>query len=225
MQNANETLPGGRDYTPALPLLWAYDLVVAAFTREAVWRGALLKQLDPQPGDIVADLGCGTASFLALIGKQARPRKLIGIDPDPQILQRARRKLAGLPAQLNRGYLRDAATVLAGTGVNKIVSSLVFHQVPLAEKRAGLAAIFAALPTGGELHIADYGLQRTRLMRGLFGIVQRIDGYDDTQPNADGMLPLLMTEAGFAQVKEMAVIPTLTGSISVYRGIRALSAT
>ena len=111
-------------------------------------------------------------------------------------------------------------TILSGVGVNKIVSSLVFHQVPLAEKRAGLTAIFSALTCDGELHIADYGLQRTRLMRSLFRIVQYIDGFEDTQPNADGILPALMKDAGFASIEETAVIPTVTGSISLYRAAR-----
>jgi ubiquinone/menaquinone biosynthesis C-methylase UbiE len=213
---------GARDFTPAVPLLWTYDLIIAAFTRESRWRSALLRQLDPRPGDVIADLGCGTGSFLALLGRKARPAQLIGIDPDDRILQRARRKLGatGLPTQLSQGYLRDAAVVLAGSGVNKVVSSLVFHQVPLAEKRAGLAAIHSALGPGGELHVADYGLQRTRLMRLLFRNVQRVDGYADTQPNADGVLPQLMREVGFAQVEETEVIPTPTGSISLYRALR-----
>ncbi|MDR3416035.1 MAG: class I SAM-dependent methyltransferase [Nevskia sp.] len=210
-----------RDFTPALPLLWSYDLIVAGFTRESRWRSALLRQLDPHPSDVIADFGCGTATLLSLVGAGSSAR-LIGIDPDPAILPRARRKLAGagVAAELRQGYLRDAATILAGSGVNKIVSSLVFHQVPLAEKRAGLAAIFAALPPRGELHVADYGLQRTRLMRCLFRSVQQIDGYEDTQPNADGVLPVLMREAGFAVVKETMLIPTPSGSISLYRAAR-----
>lgn len=223
MELTDKTPPPQRDFTPAVPLLWAYDLIVAAFTREATWRGALLRQLAPGRGDVIADLGCGTGSFLALLGRETRPALLIGVDPDPRILQRARRKLgaAGVTARLNQGYLRDAATALTGSGVNKIVSSLVFHQVPLAEKRAGMAAIHAALGAGGELHIADYGWQRTRLMRALFRNVQRVDGFADTQPNADGILPELMREAGFGDVEETAVIPTLTGSISLYRAVRS----
>lgn len=211
-----------RDFTPAAPFLWVYDPVIAAFTREARWREGLLRQLRPCETDVIADVGCGTASFLSLLGRRARPAALIGVDPDEVILERARRKLAasGVRADLRRGYLRDAETVLSGTGTTKIVSSLVFHQVPLAEKRAGLAAIFAALPPGGELHVADYGLQRTPLMRWLFGAVQRIDGYEDTQPNADGVLPLLMTDVGFSDVEETDVVPTVTGSISLYRAVR-----
>src|SRR6516225_5217114 len=167
---SDRTMPNERDFTPAMRLLWAYDLTVAAFTRERTWRGAFLRQLDPRPSDIIADIGCGTGSFLALLGGTAKWAKLIGVDPDDRILGRARRKLAaaGIVVIWKRGYLRDVAALLAGSSVNKIISSLVFHQVPLAEKRAGLSSIYSALPPGGELHIADNGLQRTKLMRGLF---------------------------------------------------------
>jgi len=223
METADNLVRDTRNFTPAFPLLWAYDLIVATLTRESTWRRTLLRQLDPQPPDVIADIGCGTGSFLKLVGQNAARAKLIGMDPDSRILQRARRKLATarLKASLAHGYARDAQTLLAGTGVGKIVSSLVFHQVPLAEKRAGLAAIHAALGSGGELHVADYGLQRSWLMRILFRAVQRIDGYENTQPSAEGILPRLMEEAGFIMVEETAVIPTATGSISVYRAIRA----
>jgi len=222
MKREDRAMPNERDFTPALPLLWAYDLVVAVDTRERTWRGALLRQLDPRPSDIIADVGCGTGSLLALLGRTARSAELIGVDPDERILRRARRKLeaAGIVASLERGYMRDVGALLAGAGVNKIASSLVFHHLPLAEKRAGLSSIYAALRPSGELHVADFGLQRTRLMRSLFRIVQHVDGYENTQPNADGILPSLMKEAGFAQVKEVSAIPTLTGSISLYQAIR-----
>lgn len=218
----NKTLRPARDFTPAVPVLGAYDPIVSLFTRERHWRSALLAQLAPRPSDVIADVGCGTGSFLALLGRSGSTPRLIGIDPDERILERARAKLAatGVRCELHRGYLRDAAALLWPLQPTKIVSSLVLHQVPLAEKRAGLAAIHAALVPGGELHIADYGLQRTRAMRTLFRLVQCVDGFADTQPNADGIVPRLMREAGFAEVEETAVIPTLTGSISLYRGRR-----
>jgi len=172
--------------------------------------------------DSIADIGCGTGTLLALIGQTARPAVLIGIDPDRAILERARRKVAAVGAcvDFRVGYARDAAILLDGRGINKIVSSLVFHQVPMPEKRAGLAAMRAALLPGGELHVADYGLQRTALMRRLFRIVGAGDGYENTEPNARGVLPELMREVGFHEVKETAVIATPTGSISLYRAER-----
>ena len=214
--------PAARDYVPAAPQLWLYDVLAAVLARASRWRRALLAQIDPGDEDSIADIGCGTGSLLVLIGKAARPAVLIGIDPDPAILERARRKTtkAGVAVELEHGYARDAATLLDGRAINKIVSSLVFHQVPIAEKRSGLAAMHAALVPNGELHVADYGLQRTPLMRRLFRIVQAGDGYKNTEPNARGVLPELMKEVGFHRVEETLVIPTPTGSVSLYRGER-----
>ena len=210
------------DYVPAAPQLWLYDLLVAVLTRESRWRPALLQQIDPKAEDSIADIGCGTGTLLALIGRTARPAVLIGIDPDQVILDRARRKVAevGTRVEFHVGYARDAAALLDGRRINKIVSSLVFHQVPMPEKSAGLVAMCAALVPGGELHVADYGLQRTALMRRLFRVVGAGDGYENTEPNARGVLPELMKEVGLRRVEETAVIPTPTGSISLYRAER-----
>ena len=212
-----------RDYVPAAPQLWLYDSLIAALTRESRWRGALLRQIDPKAEDLIADIGCGTGTLLALIGRTARSAVLIGVDPDERILERARRKVAdaGVSVRFQIGYARDAAALLDGRRINKIVSSLVFHQVPMSEKKAGLAAVCAALVPGGQLHVADYGLQRTALMRRLFRIVGAGDGYENTEPNARGVLPELMKEVGLRRVEETAVIPTPTGSISLYRAERA----
>jgi ubiquinone/menaquinone biosynthesis C-methylase UbiE len=211
-----------RDYVPAAPQLWLYDLLVVLLARAPRWRRALLAQVAPRAGDVIADVGCGTGTQLVRIGRSAPDVTLIGIDPDPAVLQRARRKTAaaGLVVELTHGYARDAAELLRDRGANKIVSSLVFHQVPPAEKEAGLAAIRAALVPGGELHVADYGLQRTPLMRKLFRVVQAGDGFANTEPNARGVLPELMTRVGFRNAQETAVIATPTGSISLYRAER-----
>src|SRR5215471_5708032 len=75
-----------RDFIPASPVLWAFDPFIAVFTREGMWRGALLEQLKPGNSDIIADLGCGTGSFLVLVREQAPISKLIGIDPDAAVL-------------------------------------------------------------------------------------------------------------------------------------------
>ena len=211
-----------RDYVPAAPQLWLYDVLVVVLARAPRWRRALLAQIAPREGDVIADVGCGTGTQLVKIGLAAPGVTLIGIDPDPDVLARARRKTAaaGLVVGLTRGYARDAAALLRDRAVSKVVSSLVFHQVPLAEKEAGLAAMRAALVPGGELHVADYGLQRTPLMRKLFRIVQVGDGFANTEPNARGVLPELMKQVGFRAVQETAVIATPTGSISLYRAER-----
>ena len=79
--------------------------------------------------------------------------------------------------------------------------------------------MYSLLATGGEIHIADYGTPQNALMRVLFRMtVQLLDGVRDTQPNADGVLPDLMCEAGLS-VTIPRVVSTPTGSISLYRAV------
>src|SRR3546814_14628415 len=51
-------------------------------------------------------------------------------------------------------------------------------------------------------------------MRLLFRLtIQQLDGVQDTQPNADGLLPVLMREDGFRDVRELETFRTPTGAI------------
>ncbi|MCV7413648.1 hypothetical protein AWC05_04125 [Mycobacterium florentinum] len=206
-----------KDFVPAAPQLWTYDALSFLLTNARRWRPALLAQLSPAPRDVIADVGCGTGTQLRLVARACPSARLIGIDPDAAIRERARAKLAGQSVELLAGYARDAARLLGGRGVTKVLSSLVFHQVPLEEKRAGLTAIREALPPGGSLHVADYGLQRTAKMRKRFRLVQKGDGFENTEPNARGVLLELMAEVGFDHVEETHVFETVSGSMSVYR--------
>lgn len=215
-----------KDFTPALgasEFSSAYDLAIATLTREKVWRRALLAQLDPQSGDVILDVGCGTGTFAVMIKRAFPDCEVVGIDPDPDILARATAKArkAGVAIRFEQGFARDADRF--GPVFTKVVSSLVFHQTPMAEKAAGLAAIRRALRPNASLHVADYGLQRTVLMRLLFRIIQRVDGHDNTQPNAEGVLPVLMEKAQFEGVIERRVVRTATGSISLYFALRGAS--
>lgn len=213
-----------RTFTPAmgrfLPTRF-YDSV-AALMRERLWRGLVAMHVAPQSGDVIVDVGCGTGS-LALLLHHAQPSaRVVGVDPDREVLARAQRKADDGGAALEwRVGMGDAVVEVVGSGsADAVVSSLVLHQCPMAVKRAVLASMFAALRPGGRLVIADYGWQRTRLMRLAFRVVQLADGKQDTQPNADGVLPRLISEAGFRDVREAEVVPTISGSISVYTARR-----
>jgi ubiquinone/menaquinone biosynthesis C-methylase UbiE len=225
MRTPEETA-GGPHYVPALGyhfLTPLYDTAIALMTRESTWRKALVKQIAAEPRDVVVDVGCGTGT-LAVMLKRANPYTTVyGIDPDPCVLGRAEIKARdkGELVHFMQGYGAETAERTAALRVTKLTSSLVFHQIPLEGKREMLNSMYAALRPGGEIHIADYGLQRSALMRLLFRQIQNLDGYDATRPNADGILPVLMEEVGFDGVRENRVIATPTGSISLYSARKA----
>lgn len=214
-----------RAYVPALgdhrfsPF---YDTTIALLTCERTWRRALVKQIDASPRDVILDLGCGTGTLAIMLKRDCPSASIHAIDPDPGILTRAENKArdADVLVHFSQGYAQDVTAIAAHIRPNKIVSSLVLHHMPLAAKRSAILNAFAALPSNGEFHVADYGLQASPLMRMAFRHVQALDGYANTQPNADGALPALMEEAGFVDVTETVVIPTPTGSISLYRARR-----
>lgn len=206
------------DFTPAagrfLPTS-TYDRLLALLTREAIWRAELLEALAPKPGERILDVGSGTGSFAILIKQKEPQAVVVGLDPDP-----AARRIAGVKADTAgveiewvEGFARDAAKF---GQFDKVVSSLVFHQVPIAEKRAGLAAIFKATKPGGRALIADYAEQRSWLMRQAFKIVQSADGRTNTQPNADGFLEQELTRLCGSPQKADWSLDTPTGAISIF---------
>jgi ubiquinone/menaquinone biosynthesis C-methylase UbiE len=165
-------------------------------------------------------VGAGTGSQAIAIKRRAPGARVIGLDPDPQVLALARDKAeaAGIDIEWVEGLGDRAAQILGQGFATKVISSLVLHQCDLDVKEAILRSMAQVLRPGGRLTIADYGLQRTLLMKLLFRQVQALDGWERTGLNAKGILPQLIAEAGFSLVEEVGVIPTPTGSISLYRG-------
>ncbi|MGB8404718.1 MAG: class I SAM-dependent methyltransferase [Mycobacterium sp.] len=205
-------------FTPALGRLGParfFDAVVA-LSRERLWRSLAVAYLAPRPDDVIVDVGCGTGTLAAFISSVEPQAEVIGIDPDPEMLRVARHKFPDSVVRWHQGMGDAVATTLGAESVTAVVSSLVLHQCPIPVKEAILASMFTALRSGGRLVIADFGVQRTLLMRTAFRIVQLADGKADTQPNADGIVPELIAAAGFRDVHEAAVVSTVTGSISIY---------
>ncbi|WP_071796155.1 class I SAM-dependent methyltransferase [Natronohydrobacter thiooxidans] len=209
-------------YTPALGLRVLtpfYDAAIAAFTRARTWRPHLVRQIAPQGGMRIVDIGCGTGTLTRALKRAAPGATVIGVDPDAQVLAKARLRAIAAGAEVTyvKGFFDDDFIAAHGPFA-AVTISLVLHQVPLEGKAAILRSAFRSLAPSGRLHIADYGVQPGRLMRFAFrNTVQRIDGFEDTEHNARGVLPDLMHEAGFDNVKETALFPTPSGAITLFQ--------
>ena len=99
-------------------------------------------------------------------------------------------------------------------------SSLMFHHLADLDKVRTLKEAYRVLKPNGEINIADFGKASNFMMRGLFHIIQILDGYDTTNSNVQGKIPKFTQQAGFMQVKEVSKINTVLGTVSLYQGIK-----
>jgi ubiquinone/menaquinone biosynthesis C-methylase UbiE len=149
----------GRSYLPAaghdlfLPL---YDPFVKLLGGDRV-RRTLLNQATIRAADRILDVGCGTGSLVVLIRRLHPDVQIIGLDPDPKALARARHKAerAGISIQLDQGY--SDALPYPEAFFDRVFSSLMFHHVQEDAKGKTLREIRRVLKPGGFFHMLDFG--------------------------------------------------------------------
>ena len=190
-----------------------YDAVNAVAMRQSRWRPLLVKRA--RGAGRILDLGCGTGAMSIALAQELPDATVIGIDGDPEVLERARAKAAAAGVELELHESLADALPLADASVDCVVSTLVFHHLPATVKRAALAEVARVLTPGGKLVICDVGRAQDPVMRAAFLVVQLLDGFATTGENAAGRLPEIVAEAGFGRVEILDRVRTGAGTLEV----------
>ncbi len=194
-----------------------YDRVVAALLKEEPLKKRLTKQAAVRPGHRVLDLGCGTATLTLLAQAEVEQATVVGVDGDLEALAIARRKALEQAATARFCVALGQELPFRVCTFDRVVSSLLFHHLTTTSKLAVLNAVKEVLSADGELHILDWGKAQDYLMRGMFLLVQILDGFQTTADNVRGLLPGLIIRSGFSRAEEMHRERSLLGTLSLYR--------
>jgi ubiquinone/menaquinone biosynthesis C-methylase UbiE len=199
------------DYLPAAgrdAYLPFYDLLTTALGAGKIHR-KLIDQARPQPGQRVLEIGCGTGNLTVRVARAHPDVEVIGIDPDPLALARARKK--GTAARFERAYAQELP--YPDASFDRVLSSLMLHHLDEDTKAATLAEVARVLRPGGTLHLADF----TGEVHGVHGFLarrMRKEGHV-----ADG-IPELLSAAGLKSAEVMTDQHGVMGGVAYYRATR-----
>jgi ubiquinone/menaquinone biosynthesis C-methylase UbiE len=211
-------------YLPALRfhrLTPLFDYVAAVAVRDRAIKRRVLASAAIASGEDVLDIGCGTGTLAVAAARSAPGVKVTGLDADPSILARARKKAA--IANLEIGFDEGRSTDLpyADASFDLVLSTLFFHHLPDDAKRQTAAELLRVLRPGGRLVVGDLGRPQDPLMRtAVLVTVQLLDGFATTRLNIRGELPNVLAGAGLRDATVSDRIRTPTGTYEIITATR-----
>ncbi len=210
MTNMVEVSKSQRTYLPAASydaFLPFYDLIAKLLGTDQA-RRALFDQASLRPGNHVLDIGCGTGTFVSLLKQRYPTVEVIGLDPDPKALARAKRKAerAGLSVSFDQGFA-DTLEYSAAT-FDAIFSSFMFHHLEGDVWEKTLRELRRVLTPGAAFYLLDFDVSPSGAGHGPFSLIHSSERLRD---NSESRILSLMDGAGFSHPKKIAVLSLLFG--------------
>jgi ubiquinone/menaquinone biosynthesis C-methylase UbiE len=136
-----------------------FDLLVGMMTlgRERKLRQWTLDLADPQPENVVLDVGCGTGTLLLAAAARVGPSgALHGIEPSTEMAAHARHKAEahGVPLEVVEGSANSLPYPTASFDI--VFCTLVFHHLPRSMQEGAIREIRRVLRPGGRAVIVDW---------------------------------------------------------------------
>jgi ubiquinone/menaquinone biosynthesis C-methylase UbiE len=205
-----------RTYLPAAGYHWSlalYDPLVKLLGGDAA-RAMLVEQAVVRAAHRVLDIGCGTGSLLVTIKRKYPEADVVGLDPDPRALARARRKgqRSGIWFQLDQGFA-DELPYPDGS-FDRVLSSFMFHHLENSDKVKTLREARRVLKPGGRFHLMDFA---TADSVSAGRIARWIHSSPRLNDNSEARLVSLMREAGLSDPKRIGSRRSHAGELAYYQ--------
>ena len=197
-----EVMDKQKDFLPAA----GHDLFLPLYDPLVRWMGFdrtrqdLIEQANVAPSHHVLDIGCGTGTLALQLKRQCPTAQVVGIDPDPKALSRARAKAqrAAVSVEFEQGFA-DHLPCESGA-FDRVFSSFMFHHLEERDREKTLKEVLRVLKPGGSFHLLDFisGDHDSQ------GFLQRLaNSHAEVKHNTDARILRLMADAGFIYAKKV----------------------
>jgi ubiquinone/menaquinone biosynthesis C-methylase UbiE len=198
----NKMFSSTKAYLPAAGYDWLlplYDPLVKLLGGDAA-RRALLDEATVRPGHRMLDIGCGTGTFAMLIKELHRDVGIVGFDPDPKALARAKRKFerSAIPIQLDQGFADELP--YPDASFDRVFSTFMFHHLPAGRREKTLSEVRRVLAPGGSFHLLDFTPPEAN-SRGL--LARYFQSSERLKDNSEERILSLMNQAGFVSCEKV----------------------
>jgi demethylmenaquinone methyltransferase / 2-methoxy-6-polyprenyl-1,4-benzoquinol methylase len=153
-----------------------YDRMGAllSFGQDPRWRRALVRAIDPRPGERILDVASGTGMVaFELAGRAACD--VLGLDQSPAMLARARERLAATPALSGRvAFLDGHAEELpfADGEFDALTFTYLLRYVD--DREATMRELARVVKPGGRIGMVEFGVPARRPLRALWRLHTRL---------------------------------------------------
>jgi ubiquinone/menaquinone biosynthesis C-methylase UbiE len=180
------------------------------------FRQILVHQINLFANEMILDFGTGTSEIAILLKKEIATSKIIGIDIDSKVLRIAKKKIKHQNLDIQVLEYDGTTFPFPDNYFDKVVSCLVFHHLSPYQKQIALDEIFRVLKMDGEIHIADWGLERNKIKAKFLNFLRYFKVLKYIVEHGRGLFPEYITRSGFKNLIETHYLKTRTGTLCYY---------
>ena len=173
-----------------------YDLLT--FTEKSKFRRNQIALMDIHKGEKVLEVGCGTG-VLSILSKIAvgESGEVEGIDISPKMISKARQKVKKANLKISFHVASVNELPYPDNYFDLVISSMMFHHLPVEVKKEGLEEIYRVLKEEGRFFLCDFGSPHILTSPLMYFMLIWISS---TRYQLFGKLPELMRECKFRTI-------------------------